>query len=208
MGGSEKGVRGRDDAVAGPTKTGFAGQASENWGRRALTLAALVGAALSLAGCEGRVGEGKDCPPTASAATVSGFCVPRYVSLKRDKVYARKGPGTDYPALWIYRAKGLPVQVVAETLDWRRICDPDGGAVWVHRSMVDGRRTVQALGPTPVELLEAPRIGARITGLVNPRALAALDRCRNGWCRLTVDGAAGWALASRVWGVASAPQCR
>jgi SH3-like domain-containing protein len=208
MGGSENGVRGRDEYVAGPTKTGFAGQASENWGFRAVGLASLAVAALSLAGCGGRGGEGKDCPPTASAATVSGFCVPRYVSLKRDMVYARKGPGTDYPALWVYRARGLPVQVVAETLDWRRICDPDGGAVWVHRSMVDGRRTVQALGPTPVELLEAPRAGAKVAGLISPRALAALDRCQNGWCKLTVDGAAGWASASRVWGVASAPQCR
>ena len=78
-------------------------------------------AAIALASCGGHGGEGKDCPPAAHISVVSGFCVPRYVSLKRDKVYARKGPGVDYPALWIYRAKGLPVQVVAETLDWRRV---------------------------------------------------------------------------------------
>ena len=92
--------------------------------------------------------------------------MPRYVSLKRAKVSARKGPGVDYPALWIYSAKGLPVQVVAETLDWRRICDPDGGAVWVHRSMVDGRRTVMATGHAPMALRRSADDGAKVLGAV------------------------------------------
>jgi SH3-like domain-containing protein len=163
---------------------------------------------LALAACGGPGQEGKDCPPTARTSAVSGYCVPRYVSLKRDKVYARKGPGTDYPALWVYRAKGLPVQIVAETLDWRRVCDPDGGAVWVHRSMLDGRRTVEAMGPGPVSLLRAPKDGAPLAGLLNARALASLDRCAGGWCRLRVEGVTGWAAADRVWGVAPTPQCR
>jgi SH3-like domain-containing protein len=141
-------------------------------------------------------------------SAVSGYCVPRYVTLKRDKVYARKGPGTDYPALWVYRARGLPVQIVAETLDWRRICDPDGGAVWVHRSMLDGRRSVEAMGPGPVTLLRAPKDGAPVAGLLNARALANLDRCDGAWCRLRVQGVTGWASADRVWGVAPQSQCR
>jgi len=208
MGGSEYRVSGRDRGVASPTKTGFAGQASENWRWRAAAVVVFSTACVGLAGCGDHGAEGKDCPPTAKASSVSGFCVPRYVSLKRDKVYARKGPGVDYPALWIYRAKGLPVQVVGETLDWRRVCDPDGGAVWVHRSMVDGRRTVEARGPAPIPLLSAPSQGARVEGLVNPRALASLDRCQGGWCKLAVGGVTGWAIASEVWGVAPEAQCR
>ena len=42
----------------------------------------------------------------------SGQPVPRYVSLKFDKVYARAGPGEDHQLLWVYQAKGLPVQVI------------------------------------------------------------------------------------------------
>jgi SH3-like domain-containing protein len=142
------------------------------------------------------------------AHSVSGFCIPRYVSLKRGEVDGRKGPGMDYPPLWVYRVRGLPVQVVAETTDWRRICDPDGGAVWVHRSMIDGRRTVMALGATPIPLRRKPDADAPVTGLLNARALAGLDRCQAGWCRLKASGVSGWAEASRVWGVAEAPQCR
>jgi SH3-like domain-containing protein len=163
---------------------------------------------LGLAACGNHGDEGKDCPANARVSAVSGYCVPRYVSLKRDKVYARRGPGTDYPALWVYRARGLPVQIVDETLDWRRVCDPDGGAVWVHRSMLDGRRSIEAMGPGPVTLYRAPRDGAPVAGLLNARALASLDRCAGLWCRVRVQGVTGWASADRIWGVAPRPQCR
>jgi SH3-like domain-containing protein len=171
-------------------------------------VAVLALLALPLAACDRGEAEGGDCPATVKAHTVSGFCVPRYVSLKRGEVYGRKGPGKDYPAVWIYRARGLPVQVVAETAEWRRICDPDGGATWIHRSMVDGRRTVLALGPGPVSLLKTLKPGAPQTGLLAVRALASLDRCEGGWCKVQVGGVTGWAPAARFWGVDAAAQCR
>src|SRR5579885_430147 len=119
--------------------------------------AALVVTLAALSACGAHGGEGEDCPAGVKAKTPSGYCVPRYLSLKRGEVYARRGPGKDYPALFVYHAKGLPVQVVDETTDWRRICDPSGALVWVHRSMVDGRRTVVAPGPQPVPLRSSPK---------------------------------------------------
>ncbi len=137
--------------------------------------------------------------------------MPRWVSLKRGVVYGRKGPGTDYPALWVYRVAGLPVQVVAETSDWRRVCDPDGGAVWIHRSMVDGRRRIMALGTAPTPLYKKPDGGPEV-GLLNVRALALLNRCRGEVCQVTAGGITGWLSPSQdpkqVWGLATAAQCR
>jgi SH3-like domain-containing protein len=130
------------------------------------------------------------------------------VSLKTDKVFARKGPGGDYPALWVYRARGLPVQIVAEGLDWLRVCDPEGGAAWVSRTLVEGRRTVEALGPAPLPLRRKPDPRAPVEGLVNPHALASLERCQGTWCKVSVSGVAGWAPSDGVWGVAPAAQCR
>ncbi len=177
--------------------------------RRAAPLgAAMAAAGLTLAACGDHALEGKDCPAAARARTVSGFCVPRYLSLKRGEVMGRGGPGKDYPARWVYHVQGLPVQVVAETTDWRRICDPDGGAVWVHRSMVDGRRTVMALGAAPIPLRHAPRSGSPAAGLLNARALAALERCAGGWCEVKAGGVAGWAPRGAFWGLAAARQCR
>jgi SH3-like domain-containing protein len=172
-----------------------------------LTCAVLGAAALTLAACD-RGGEGKDCVAGAKLSRASGYCVPRYLSLKRGEVFARKGPGKDYETLWVYRAKGLPVQVVAETTDWRRICDPDGGAAWVHRTMLDGRRTVIATGDKPTPLRRQPKADAAADGLLNARALASFERCKGGWCRVTADGVSGWVTPAEVWGTAAPAQCR
>ena len=144
----------------------------------------------------------------ADRPTPSGLPVPRYVSLKFDVVNARSGPGDDHRLLWIYHARGLPVQVVAETVEWRRICDPQGGLAWVHRRTTDGRRMVMNPGPGAVALRRSAKPGASAAALLNPRALAALDRCTRGWCRVRAEGATGWAAANQLWGTAPDPQCR
>lgn len=168
---------------------------------------ALMVATLCVSACGGHAGEGADCPSGAKQATPSGYCVPRYLSLKRGEVFGRKGPGKDYPTVFVYHARGLPVQVVDETSDWRRICDPDGGAAWVSSTMVEGRRTVMAVAAGPVPLRGQPAEGGSAAAYLRPRAIATLDRCAGGWCRVGVDGAWGWVKSSEVWGLAPAAQC-
>jgi SH3-like domain-containing protein len=170
--------------------------------------AVIILAAAGLAACGEHASEGTDCPAAERAKTVSGFCVPRWVSLKHGEVMGRKGPGKDYPALWVYHVQGLPVQVVAETEEWRRICDPDGGAVWVHRSEIDGRRKIMSLASAPAPMREKPDAGARAVGLLNARALAALGGCRGDWCKIKAGGLSGWISTDQVWGLAPQPQCR
>jgi SH3-like domain-containing protein len=134
--------------------------------------AILVALGLMLAACSAHQGEGQDCPKGVKQTTPSGFCVPRYLSLRSGEVYARKGPGKDYPAVLVYHARGLPVQVVDETTDWRRICDPQGGLYWVHRSMVGGLHTVMASGAQPVSLRRSPADNAQAAAYLRPQAIA------------------------------------
>ncbi|HUO21342.1 MAG TPA: SH3 domain-containing protein [Caulobacteraceae bacterium] len=147
-------------------------------------------------------------PQPAPRVTPSGLPVPRYVSLKFADVNARAGPGDDTRLLWVYHAKGLPVQVVAETDEWRRICDPEGGVAWVHKRTTDGRRTVMRLAAQPLPIRESARSDAHVKAYLQSRALAELDRCDKGWCKIKVGGAAGWTPAEEVWGASEAPQCR
>ncbi len=140
--------------------------------------------------------------------TPSGYPVPRYVTLKFGEVNARAGPGDDHRLLWVYRTKGLPVQVVAETADWRRVCDPEGGKAWVHKRVTDGRRAVLNLEPRRAPLLKKPQAGALTAAYLAPRGMAGLDRCEKGWCRIKTPGAAGWVREGALWGTAVAPQCR
>ena len=140
--------------------------------------------------------------------TPSGLDVPRYVSLKYAEVNARNGPDEAHQLLWVYHAKGLPVQVVAETREWRRICDPEGGLAWVHKRTTDGRRSAMRVRPTNLPLLSAPKEGAKISAYLKGRSIASLDKCEKGWCRLRADGSSGWAREGDIWGADPAVQCR
>ena len=169
--------------------------------RGMMALAGLV-VALAAAGPTAADDGSKDHP------TPSGLPVPRYVSLKFDSVNARAGPSDDHRLLWVFHARGLPVQVIAETEDWRRVCDPDGQVSWVHRRTTDGRRMVMRTGQGAAAILSSPKPKASVVAYLAPRALAALDRCQAGWCKIKVGGVSGWAAASDLWGTADPPQCR
>ena len=164
------------------------------------------GAIVTLALVAGLAAAGAQAAPER-ANTPSGLPVPRYVSLKFDKVNARSGPGDDHRLLWIYRVRGLPVQVVAETSEWRRVCDPEGTLAWVHKRTTDGRRTAINMAQTAAPLHRSPKPESAIVAYLNPRALAQVVRCAKGWCRVRTGGASGWAAEGALWGTADAPQC-
>ena len=144
----------------------------------------------------------------AARPTPPGDPVPRYVTLKFGKVNARSGPGDDHRLLWVYRTRGLPVQVVAETAEWRRVCDPEGGLAWVHKRVTDGRRGVINTLNRPAPLLRKPKAGAEPAAFLNVRAMASLTRCEKGWCKVKTDGATGWVRQGTLWGTSEALQCR
>jgi len=57
-------------------------------------------------------------------------------------------------------------------------------------------------------LRKRPNAAAAASATVVSHALADLDVCNAGWCRLHVGRASGWAPANLLWGVSDAPQCR
>lgn len=140
--------------------------------------------------------------------TPSGLPVPRWVSLKFDEVNARSGPGDDYDVVWVYRARRLPVQVVEETRDWRKICDPDGGAAWVRRGALDGRRTLYRATATVLPLRTRPKPDAPVAAELRARSIVDFDKADGDWRRVRIEGVSGWAQASQLWGAVDSPQCK
>lgn len=156
---------------------------------------------LILAGCGAERG-GRD------PSTPSGFAVPRYVTLRYDTVNARSGPSEDHRTLWVYHARGLPVQIIAETEQWRRICDPEGSVSWVHMRLIDGHRAVIVTSSQPVYARKSPNPAAGAVAQLNPRTPAPLDDCKDGWCQVKIGKAKGWVAAAEVWGADPSAQCR
>jgi SH3-like domain-containing protein len=131
--------------------------------------------------------------------------VPRFVSLKSDKVNVRKGPSTDQAIVWVFSRAGLPVEVIAESDNWRRVRDSEGADGWVFHSLLSGRRTV-LVTPWSKDEDSVPLYASKST---NARAVAALQSgvlgnvmdCDGEWCRVSVDDYSGFVQQDRLWGV-------
>jgi SH3-like domain-containing protein len=139
--------------------------------------------------------------------TPSGQPVPRWLSLKSDEVRARYGPGLDYRILWEYRTSGLPVQVIAETREWRKICDPEGAVAWVHRSVVSSRRSAFNASDAEVPIRAGRSETASLRARLSPRSLVSLDECEDGWCEVRVRRMHGFVRQRDIFGAQERPLC-
>ena len=166
--------------------------------RRIVTILAATSLGL-LAGAAATMPDGRPTP--------TGLEVPRWVSLKSSEVRARQGPGLDYRILWEYRAAGLPVQVIAETREWRKICDPEGAVAWIHRSVASGRRGAFNASRAEVPIRTRPSADADVKARFSPSSLIVLDECEDGWCRVRAGKLRGWVSADAVFGTSGTALC-
>ncbi len=134
------------------------------------------------------------------AATVTGLAVPRYVSLRSDEVNLRTGPGVRYPVEWILQRRHMPVEILAEFENWRKIRDWQGTEGWVHESMLSGRRYAVVTGGVR-SLRRQPDEGAAAVARLEPGVVAEVLECRDQWCRLDSEGFKGWLMRAEFWGV-------
>jgi SH3-like domain-containing protein len=139
-----------------------------------------------------------------SVGSVSGLPVPRFVSLKSDRVNVRAGPTKDQVVAWLYTRAGLPVEVTAEFENWRRIRDWEGAEGWVYHSLLSGRRTGVVRPKSKDELVplyDKPDAHSTLTAQLQAGVLGSVKRCTGTWCRLVGDGFDGWVDQERLWGV-------
>jgi len=127
--------------------------------------------------------------------------VPRFASLARDKVYMREGPTYRHPILWVYRRKGLPVEVIAQYDVWRRVRDADGTTGWVAASMIAERRTVVVTAERPAPLRRSDDPAAPIIALAQKGVVAKLEACGRTACEIDAGDARGWIDKNKIWGV-------
>jgi len=140
----------------------------------------------------------------------TGLPVPRYVSLKTDRVNLREGPSKDHRTAWVFQRSGLPVEIIAEYETWRRIRDSEGTDGWVLHSLLSGRRTALVMpwakGNAPIGLLDRAEEKGGTVAQLQPGVIANVKGCDGAWCRVSIvmDRARdvdGYVRQEKLWGV-------
>lgn len=134
----------------------------------------------------------------------SGLPLPRFVSLKTDRVNVRRGPSSEHGVSWVFNRRELPVEIVAEFDHWRRVRDADGEEGWIYQSLLTGRRTAMVAPwrkDNNVSMLTAPSKTAAKVAFIRGGVIGRINSCNGDWCSLNVDGYEGWIEQAMLWGV-------
>ena len=140
----------------------------------------------------------------AAETNPSGLPVPRFVSVKADRVAVRDGPDKDHDISWIFTRVGWPVEITAEFEDWRRVRDSDGSQGWIYHSLLSGKRmaAVQMKSKTDLApLYEEPDAASPVTAQLQVGVLGTVKRCTGTWCHISGKGFDGWIEQTDLWGV-------
>jgi SH3-like domain-containing protein len=148
------------------------------------------------------------CTPQSRAGEpaiggVSGLPIPRFVSLKSDRVNVRSGPNKDQEVRWVYTRAGMPVEITAEFENWRRIRDWEGAEGWVYHSLLSGKRAavvVPTLKDELVPLYEGPTLESPVVARLQPGVLTQIKSCTGKWCQVSGKSFSGWIVQERLWG--------
>ena len=136
--------------------------------------------------------------------SATGLTLPRYVSLKSDRVNLREGPSKEHRTSWVFQRAGLPVEITAEFDTWRKIRDSDGSEGWVLHFLLSGRRTA-LVAPWKrdvlLPLLASADDQSRPVANLQPGVLANVKRCDGAWCHVFGDGFDGYMKQTSLWGV-------
>lgn len=141
----------------------------------------------------------------------TGLPVPRYVSLKTDRVNLREGPSKDHRTAWVFQRAGLPVEIIAEYETWRRIRDSEGTEGWVLHSLLSGRRTALVMPwskgkISTVNLLDRADDKAGTVAQLQPGVITNIKTCDGTWCRVIIvleraRDVDGYIRQDKLWGV-------
>jgi len=136
--------------------------------------------------------------------SVSGLPLPRYASLKTDRVNLREGPSKDHATKWVFQRAGLPIEITAEFEIWRKIRDSEGAEGWVLHSLLSGRRTaLVAPGKKgqSLNIYSRPSTSGEVSANLQSGVIANVRNCNGAWCLIDGDGFKGYIDQIALWGV-------
>ena len=128
----------------------------------------------------------------------TGRPLPRYATLKSEKVNLRRGPGKEFQIDWVYYRKHLPVRIILEYQRWRKIEDFEGYSGWVHASLLSGKKSLIVIQDAPLKAM--PQDDSITLVYLQKNVLLNPKHCEERWCKVKIHKYNGWISKKLIWG--------
>jgi len=129
----------------------------------------------------------------------TGLPLPRFVSLKGDKVNLRRGPSLDYKIDWVYKRKHLPLMIVSEFGHWRKVTDFEGYSGWIYKDLLSGSRYI-IVKKEETLLRNKGSFDSLGKAILKKEVIGKLINCEGLWCFVRIKNMRGYVLAEDIWG--------
>jgi SH3-like domain-containing protein len=128
--------------------------------------------------------------------------IPRFASLRSAKVNLHVGPGLKYPVEWVLVYKNLPVLIVLEFGQWRKIKLFDGTIGWVHKSLLSSKKTKVSIKETT--LFSKPSDRSKKVAIISPGVVLEEIKLQKTWIKVHVktnknQKLIGWIKTKYLW---------
>ena len=122
-----------------------------------------------------------------------------FLSLKKNKVNVRYGPGFEYPIKYIYTKINLPIKQIDKKENFRRIIDLKNNSGWIHVSQL---KKANSIIPKKDKILfSKPTNFSRPLAKIEKGRVLLVQSCNNNWCKIKTESFKGWIKIEYLWGI-------
>ena len=122
-----------------------------------------------------------------------------FLSLKNNEVNLRKGPSYEYPIMFTYKKKYLPVIIIDKSETWRKIKDFENNSGWIHISQLSRRKSGINIKNNSI-IYKKSTIYSKPIAKLEVGRLVLIKRCKVTWCKIASGGFVGWLKKNYLWG--------
>ncbi len=122
-----------------------------------------------------------------------------FLSLKKNKVNVRYGPGFEFPIKYIYKKINLPIKQIDRKENFRRIIDLKNNSGWIHVSQL---KKVNSIIPKKDKILfNKPTNFSKPLAKIKKGRVLLIQNCNDDWCKVKTGNFKGWIRIENSWGV-------
>jgi SH3-like domain-containing protein len=129
---------------------------------------------------------------------VNVFSEDIFLSLKKNKVNVRYGPGFNFQVKYVYNKINLPIKQIDQKENFRRIIDLKNNSGWIHVSQLKKSNSIISLNDKI--LFTKPTVFSKPLAKIKKGRLLVIKKCLNNWCKITTNEFNGWIEAKNIWG--------
>tara|TARA_B100001063_G_C16558612_1_gene449763 strand:- start:64 stop:516 length:453 start_codon:yes stop_codon:yes gene_type:complete len=122
----------------------------------------------------------------------------KFLSLKKNKVNVRYGPGFDFPVKYIYKKKNFPIKQIDEKENFRRIIDYKKNSGWIHISQL--KKTNSVITTKDKIMFKKSTIFSEPIAKIEKGRLLIVQKCDIEWCEVETENFKGWVNKNNLWG--------